>query len=205
MPLISAHSSPSPRASRGLMHLLYFLKYSRSMPAQPAPVPAGRRAPAAGSRPRSPAGSAARRRSRDRSGSRGTPPSSDTPNRTNAPIMPASTDPTPPAGEGSRLAAMPTKKPWTRTPNGTLTPKALKLGPEHADVRGPEAHRAAHRQRARAAGRAGRRSRCARRWPRWPGRWPAAPGCARGGSRRPKEAMRRSTSCGIRAISAKMP
>ena len=46
---------------------------------------------------------------------------------TNAPIIPASTDPTPPAGEGIRLAAMPTKKPWISTAMGTSPPKASKL------------------------------------------------------------------------------
>ena len=41
--------------------------------------------------------------------------------------MPASTAPTPPGASGNRLATMPTKKPWTTTPNGTATSKAWKL------------------------------------------------------------------------------
>src|SRR5215208_5890711 len=45
----------------------------------------------------------------------------------NAPIMPASTAPTPPAGDGIRFAAMPRKKPCTSTPNGTCPPNASKL------------------------------------------------------------------------------
>ena len=41
--------------------------------------------------------------------------------------MPASTEPTPPAGDGIRFAAMPTKKPCTSTANGTSPPNASKL------------------------------------------------------------------------------
>ena len=48
-------------------------------------------------------------------------------NSTNAAIIPASTEPTPPAGDGIRFAAMPTKKPCTSTPNGTSPPYASKL------------------------------------------------------------------------------
>ena len=74
------------------------------------------------------------------------------PNSTNAPIMPASTEPTPPAGDGIRLAAMPTKKPWTSTPNGTSPPNASKLAHRTPMLRGPEADRADHGQGAAAAG-----------------------------------------------------
>ena len=41
--------------------------------------------------------------------------------------MPASTDPTPPAGDGVRFAAIPRKNPCTSTANGTSPPKASKL------------------------------------------------------------------------------
>src|SRR5204863_5638576 len=40
------------------------------------------------------------------------------PKSTNAPIRPASTVPTPPAGDGARFATIPTKKPITSTANG---------------------------------------------------------------------------------------
>src|ERR671915_299526 len=49
------------------------------------------------------------------------------PKTAKAPIIPASTAPTPPAGDGIRLAAIPTKKPWTSTAKGTSPPNASKL------------------------------------------------------------------------------
>src|SRR3954469_24240896 len=50
--------------------------------------------------------------------------SSGIPKRTKAPIIPASTAPTPAGASGKRLATMPRKKPWTTTASGTWTPKA---------------------------------------------------------------------------------
>ena len=52
--------------------------------------------------------------------------SSGRPKRTKAPIIPASTAPTPAGASGKRLATMPRKKPWTTTASGTWMPSAWK-------------------------------------------------------------------------------
>src|SRR5262249_45260715 len=51
--------------------------------------------------------------------------SSGRPKRTKAPIIPASTAPTPAGASGNRLATMPRKNPWTTTAIGTSIPNAL--------------------------------------------------------------------------------
>ena len=116
------------------------------------------------SRPRRRAESAARSRSGGTPARPGRPSPPAGRRRTNAPIKPASTVPTPAAGDGTRFATIPTKKPWTTTPNGTSTPNAWKP-PTGSRCCPPRSRSRRRRTRARAAGCACGRSRCARRSP----------------------------------------
>ena len=66
---------------------------------------------------------------RGRSGRRRRPRASGRPKSTKAPIIPASTAPTPPGAKGIRLATMPMKKPWTTTAERDADPEGLEARP----------------------------------------------------------------------------
>ena len=57
-----------------------------------------------------------------------------------------------PRGDGIRLAAIPTKKPWTSTAERDVASECLEARPQHADVRAPRSRR---RRRPRGAPRRG--------------------------------------------------
>ena len=113
------------------------------------PAAAAARPPSAGpsfadaGRPRSPAGSGARRPVSGRAGSRGR--CDVTPNSANAPSIPASTPPTPP-GSGIRLANMPTKNALDDDRNRDVDVEGLERRPEDPDLRRPEPDRPGERE-----------------------------------------------------------